>query len=68
MDYNTLQTVFAQRLRMRGIVADVARQLGLSHEHVRQTALGNRVSHRVQVALIKEVRRRERLMERERSS
>lgn len=35
----------------RGIIAIVARDLGLSHEHVRQVALGKRVSARVSRAL-----------------
>lgn len=42
----------------RGIIAEVSRRLGLSHEHVAQVAFGNRTSTRVLRALRQEVARR----------
>ena len=43
---------------VRGTIAEVARQLNLSHEHVRQVAYGNRVSLRVKEALSAELEKR----------
>ncbi len=43
-----------------GMNALIARRLGVTHEHVRQVALGNRVSRRVAKALMAEKKRRER--------
>jgi prophage antirepressor-like protein len=55
---------FARAARLRGVIADVARALGLSHEHVRLVAHGRRTSSKVQTALLREMRRREKAIAR----
>lgn len=65
MDSISIKSEFAQAARVRGVIADVARRLKLSHEHVRQVAHGNRVSKRVQRALVNELRRRSKKVIRE---
>jgi hypothetical protein len=42
---------FHQSRIVRGVIAEVARDLNLSHEHVRQVAYGHRKSARVLIAL-----------------
>jgi hypothetical protein len=59
MDFTPIITAFQQAKNVRGIVADVARQLGLSHEHVRLVAAGKRTSARVARALASEYRKRQ---------
>lgn len=60
MDFTSLSAEFREAAKIRGIVADVARRLHLSHEHVRQVALGGRTSERVAKALTIELRQRKR--------
>jgi hypothetical protein len=59
---------FQQAHSVRGLIADVARLEGLSHEHVRQVALGHRTSRRVAKALTAELRKRERQEQREKTA
>jgi len=68
VDSIPFQIEFQRARRMHGLCATVARRLGLSHEHVRQVALGNRVSGRVTKALCAEVRRRERVAQKGRAA
>ena len=49
---------FEQAGQLRGVIAAVARDLGLSHEHVRQVARNGRKSPRVAEALRSEIRKR----------
>lgn len=60
MDFTAVITEYRQAGKNRGVVAEVARRLGLSHEHVRQVALGTRASKRVARALVSERKRRDR--------
>jgi len=68
VDFTPIEIEFQQARRIHGLCAAVARQLGLSHEHVRQVAHGNRVSKRVSKALIAEKRRRDRRSEKARAA
>jgi hypothetical protein len=65
VDFISLNLEFQQAAKIRGVIANVARRLNLSHEHVRQVALGDRVSRRVAVALTAELRRRKSREQRE---
>ncbi len=60
MDFTLITTEMQQARKIRGLVADVARKMGLSHEHVRQVAGGDRTSARVAKALLAEKRLRDR--------
>jgi len=53
---------------VRGVIADVARRLNLSHEHVRLVAHGRRTSKRVARALVAELRHRKHQQEREKAA
>jgi hypothetical protein len=68
VDFTPIEIEFQQAKRIRGLCAAVARRLGLSHEHVRQVAYGNRTSKRVSKALLAEKRRRDRRCEKERAA
>jgi hypothetical protein len=49
---------FSAVTKLHGVISAVSKSLGLSHEHVRQVAYGNRTSARVKTALLAEIERR----------
>ena len=59
MNSTEMKEQFLRASKIRGIVASVARQLDLSHEHCRLVAHGKRTSERVSKALLSELRKRQ---------
>jgi hypothetical protein len=68
MDSTRFISTFQEAAKVRGVIADVARRLNLSHEHVRLVAHGRRTSKRVARALVAELRHRKHQQEREKAA
>lgn len=60
-DNNSINTLLARHSLYRGIYSRVAKELGLDRSFVSRVANGQRHSPRVQAALVKEIKRIERL-------